>query len=87
VAGGITVQLPASDTADRGHWTTRQDQYLNDAKAFTVTVQVLNRTKARPVWIQVHNGSLSCLLDLPRDQARQLGLALLAAADYDTPGR
>jgi hypothetical protein len=87
VAGGITVQLPATETADHGQWATRQDQCWDDAAAFTVTVQVLDSTTARPVWVQFHNASISCLLDLPREQARRLGLALLAAVDYDTPGR
>jgi hypothetical protein len=86
VADGITVRVPVSETADHGHWTTRQDQYWTDAAAFMVTVLVLDSTKARPVKVQIHGASLSCLLDLPRVQARRLGLALLAAANYDTPG-
>jgi hypothetical protein len=81
--GGVTVQLPASETADHGHWTPRQDRDWADAEAFAVTVIVLNSAKARPVGVQVHGAGISCLLDLPRDQARRLGLALLAAADYD----
>jgi len=85
IAGGITVQLPASETADHGRRTPRQDQAWADTEAFAVTVMVLNSAKARPVGVQVHSASISCLLDLPRDQARRLGLALLAAADYDTP--
>jgi hypothetical protein len=83
ITGGITVQLPASQTTDHGHWTTRQDQYWADTAASMVTV--MDSTKPRPVKIQVQNASISCLLDLPRDQARRLGLTLLAAADYDTP--
>jgi hypothetical protein len=85
VAGGITVQLPASETADHGHWTTSQDQSWTDPAACTVTVLVLNSTIARPVKVQLHHATFLCLLDLPREQARRVGLALLAAADYDTP--
>jgi hypothetical protein len=80
----VSKALPASETADHGHWTTRQDQDWADADAFWVTVLVLDSAKARPVKVQVHGASLSFLLDLPREQARRLGLALLAAADYDT---
>ena len=66
--------------------TSSQDQYWADAAAFMVTVLVLDSTMARPVGIQVHGASLSCLLDLPRDQARRL-LWRYWLARTMTPGR